>query len=149
MRREIVVSIAHGLILFIAELVRNHGIRVILLDNPMVLRKINEITTGGIRINLEPFCAFLARDTEFLQISMEVPVHERPIRFRHIGSLEMPPGLVLHPGGMRLLSDACFHIAFCKTNLGPAILIRIARKCVCIALWSDLCGCINLYSWHY
>ena len=135
---EIIRRSLHSLRLFLAELVRNHCIGIILRYHTVILREVDKITAGGIRLDPEPLRPGLAGNTELLQVSVEVLIRKCPVRLCHIGGTHCPPGLVRDTHRVGLLVDTSFHIPLGKADLRPTVMRRDSRSGIGIALRNDL-----------
>ena len=135
---EIIRRSLHSLLLLIAELVRNHCIGIILRYHTVILREVDKITAGGIRLDPEPLRPGLAGNTELLQVGVEVLIRKGSVRLCHIGGTHCPPGLVRDSHRVGLLLNAGFHIPLGKADLRPAVMRRDARSGIGIALRNDL-----------
>ena len=135
---EIIRRSLHSLRLFITEPVRNHCIGIILRHHTVILREVDKITAGGIRLDPEPLRPGLAGNTELLQVGVEVLIRKGSVRLCHIGGTHCPPGLVRDSHRVGLLLNAGFNIPLGKADLRPAVMYRYSGSGIGIALRNDL-----------
>ena len=104
----------------------------------MILREVDKITAGGIRLDPEPLRPGLAGNTELLQVSVEVLIRKCPVRLCHIGGTHCPPGLVRDTHRVGLLVDTGLHIPLGKADFRPVVMYRYSGSGIGIALRNDL-----------
>ena len=132
---EIRLRLLHRPFLLITQLIGNHSF--VRPQHAVVLpESVKRILRLGLR-DLEPLvvCALLLLDTHAAQIDVEVFVVERhagPV-FEH--GVALPLQCPANPSRMRLLADSSLHVALRVTDFRPAVVVRHARRNVCVDFW--------------